>query len=86
MDELFNISLIVATIIPAVIGLTQVFKKALQLDKRFIPLTSVILGMALCISILFLTGNNPWFGIFGGIVAGLSACGLYSGAKATVGK
>jgi hypothetical protein len=86
MENLLNISLVVGAITPIVIGLTEVFKTTLKLKKQFVPMTSVLVGIAVCIPVLFLTGQNPYLGIFGGIVSGLMACGLYSGAKAVTGK
>jgi hypothetical protein len=86
MENLLNISPVVGAVIPLTLGLTQVIKTAVKLDKRFVPLVSVLMGVALCVPALFLLEQNPYLGIFGGIIAGLSACGLWSGVKATSGR
>jgi hypothetical protein len=86
MDSILNIGAIVTALVPITIGIVQVIKDAFSVDKRFVPLISVITGLALCPGSLFLVGQNPWYGLFGGLIVGLSACGLYSGVKATKGK
>jgi hypothetical protein len=86
MDNILNIGAVVTALIPITVGIVQVLKEALNIDKRFVPLTSVITGLALCPFSLFIVGQNPWYGLFGGLIVGLSACGLYSGTKATKGQ
>jgi hypothetical protein len=60
-----------------VLGLTQAVKIA-GLNSRFIPLSAVLLGVILS----YMVADTS---VIGGIVAGLTACGLYSGVKSTVG-
>jgi len=67
-------------IIPIVIGLVEVLKRA-GLPKNLAPLASVILGIV--ISIFYLTPDNILQAVFLGTVIGLSAVGLYSGARTT---
>lgn len=86
MENLFDVSIAAGAVAAMVIGLTQVIKSTFSISKRFVPMVSVLLGITICVPAFYLTGNNPWFGIFGGIIAGLSACGLWSGAKATSGR
>ena len=61
-----------------VVGLVQLYKNVIG-DSRFTPLVALVMG----ISIAFLT--TPDFvirtAIFQGMINGLSAAGLYSGAK-----
>lgn len=64
-----------------VMGLTGVLK-LLKIPSRFLPL---------CALVLAIVGQGLMAGfsstsIFTGIVVGLSASGLYSGSKATLGK
>jgi len=69
-----------ATIIAVVIGLTEVIKRA-GAPIKYVPVISIILGTALA----FLVGGQEIRElIFSGIVYGLSASGLYSGAKTMV--
>lgn len=56
--------------------------KQLGLDKRWIPLVDVILGLVsgLCVFYLLLHYSVPE-SIILGLALGLSACGLFSGVK-----
>jgi len=85
LEELLNIGAIVTSIAPVTLGLTEVFKRAFNIGKRFVPAISIVIGIGLCSSVMYTLGGNPLIGIFGGIVSGLMACGLYSGVKATSG-
>jgi hypothetical protein len=71
-----------AIIISLVVGITEVFKRAFLIPKRFIPLVSLILG----ISITFIFRENLPITevIYIGIFVGLSGAGLYSSTKATI--
>lgn len=71
-----------AVIVAVLIGLVEVLKRAFGIPKRFVPLTALILGILISILV-----NGHWGDpkpVFTGIVYGLSAVGLYSGAKNTV--
>lgn len=63
-------------IVPVIIGLVEVFKK-LGMPSKFAPLVAVVLG---ALSVLIVA--NPFLV---GIIYGLTACGLYSGVKASSG-
>jgi len=72
------------TILVAIItGLTEVIKR-IGLPSQFAPIVSIALGLALA----FLNRQNFSIDIviMTGIVAGLTASGLYSGVKAVAGK
>lgn len=79
-DQLPALSLVGAAII---VGLVQAIKGATNMPARYAPLLSVSLGMLLGMA-YFLGGEvDSWLtAVVLGIVAGLSASGLYSGAKA----
>lgn len=69
-------------LIPLVIGLVQVIKM-LGVSKRLIPVVTIFIGVAMAIAL-----NNGVYAypvIISGIVAGLSAMGLWSGTKAVKG-
>lgn len=68
-------------IIPLLIGILEIFKK-LGVNQKIIPVISLIIGVGLGIA-LFSAGDLK-VGIIQGIYIGLSAVGLYSGAKNTV--
>lgn len=73
-----EITLLQASVIPVIVALVAVVKR-LGVPAKFLPVTAVILGIVL----VFLTNgqHTEWLA---GIVAGLSAAGLYSGTKTTV--
>lgn len=70
-----------AIIIPVIIAIIEVLK-GLGLPKRFAPLISLIFGILA--GIFYLDHPELKVRIFQGIVYGLSAAGLYSGAKNTL--
>lgn len=69
-----------------IIGLAEIIK-GFGLEKRWIPLVDLGLGLA---SGIFVYGIAQGQGILNGIVLGialgLSACGLFSGFKNVIGK
>lgn len=68
-------------LIPVIIGVNQVWKK-LGLATRYVPLASIVVGIAVS---YFTPGVTlPFQIIVGGLVVGLSAVGLFSGTRATV--
>lgn len=67
-------------LVPVVVGLTQAIK-ATGVDTRWSPLVAVALGI---IGAIIFAGLS-WGAVIGGIVAGLTAAGLFSGVKKTVG-
>jgi hypothetical protein len=68
---------------PVVVGLVAVFKPFI--NERLVPLASVLAGIILAWIGSTIIGGLGWAPIvLGGLVLGLSACGLYSGTKATV--
>lgn len=67
-------------LVPVVLGVTQVFK-TVGLPSRFAPLVSLVLGV---LGASLLGSGFSGSDIIQGIVAGLSASGLWSGVKATV--
>ena len=69
----------VKLIVPVIIGLSEVIKKA-GLESRYIPLLSIVLG--LCFA-FWIGGTSAWLD---GIMVGLMSCGLFSSVKATLGK
>lgn len=67
-------------IIPVIIGVSEAIKRA-GIPSQFIPLVAIVLGAFAYYAIPGLSG-----GIVDGIVAGLAACGLWSGVKSVSGK
>lgn len=77
-QNLIDISFMDATLLPVIVGLVAVAKKA-GMTSRYAPLLSVFLGV---VGVwVFNDQNTLWLA---GVVIGLSSAGLYSGVKATV--
>ena len=74
-----DISLIDLSLVPIVVGLVQVAKKA-GLASKYAPVISVVLGIA---GVWVLQNNIEWIS---GVIIGLSASGLYSGGKTVIGQ
>lgn len=72
----------IATIVGITIGLTQALKLALTVSDRYVPLVSIVVGLGLA---FLMAQDLPIDAIVTlGIVAGLSASGLYDVGKKTV--
>ncbi|MGI6357172.1 MAG: hypothetical protein ACOX2K_00500 [Bacillota bacterium] len=69
-------------LVPLIIGLVEVAKRV-GLSTKLSPLLSLLLGLG---AGFLLYGSNLSQAIITGAMIGLSASGLYSGAKAVVGK
>ncbi len=69
-----------AILVPVTIGVVQVIKMA-GLPDRFAPITALVIGVA---GSYILIGGDVKTILLQGLVVGLSACGLYAGAKATI--
>lgn len=67
-------------LVPVVLGLTQAVKVA-GLDSRWAPLLAIIFGVCGA----FLIAGVSGVAFIGGVVAGLTAAGLWSGTKTTIG-
>lgn len=67
-------------IVGLIVGLVEVLKKA-GLPRRFLPLSSLIFGVAA--GIFYIQPSDLKAGIIIGLMIGLSASGLYSGTKNT---
>ena len=74
-----DISIAFLVLVPVVLGVVQVFKIA-GMTSRWAPLVSLVLGVA---GAVFLIGGLDKVSALQGIIAGLSASGLWSGVKAS---
>lgn len=72
------ISLAIA--VPVIIAMVSALKAA-GLSSRFAPIIAIILGV---VGFYFGGDADVVTNVFNGIIAGLSAAGLYSGTKATL--
>lgn len=71
-------------LIASIVGITEVIKRATNLNRRFVPLLS--LGISLLLVFLFSEGIPFTSVLQTGIIAGLTASGLWSSGKAVIGK
>ena len=69
------------------VGLLQIIKVSTGLNAKYIPISALVLSLAI-LSLYCWLEKTPftWQIIENGIIVALSACGLWSGAKATIGK
>ena len=74
----------IITLSAFVVALVQVVKMATGLNTRYAPLVALLLSFIL-IYAFSITENVPltWVGIQNGLIAGLSAVGLWSGVSTT---
>lgn len=77
MDMTITMSIIVAM----VIGLSEAIKRATGLNPKFVPVLDLLLGVALMYLYSFMEGLASPYIVFYGLVAGLTACGLFSAGK-----
>jgi len=67
-----------------IIGVIQAIKKGFNINKRWIPIISVLLGVAVMIIGMWETLTIG--AVLQGVVLGLVSCGLWSGTKTVIGK
>jgi hypothetical protein len=63
-----------------IIGLLQVLK-GFGLDAKFTPIVAVVLGLAVSLGLSYFGETKAFEAVVFGLAVGLSAVGLYSGAK-----
>ncbi len=68
-------------LVPVIVGLSELLKKS-GLPQKYTPVASLILG--LIFGLIYVAPGEPKKGVLIGIVLGLSAVGLFSGAKNSV--
>lgn len=70
-----------------VLGLVQLFKITTNINARYIPISALIISLGVLVCYAWVE-NVPvtWSIIENGIIIALTSVGLWSGAKATVGK
>lgn len=76
-------------LVALIVALVELAKQTMGLDSQYAPVTAVGLGILLAVGIQVSTlfpEFGTWFQVVVlGMVAGLLACGIYSGTKATMG-
>lgn len=73
-----TLSAVSIALIPIVLGLVSIVK--MYIDSKWAPLVSLVLGVA---TAFFVPAATIGLTVLQGILVGLAASGLYSGAKAS---
>lgn len=82
IEELINNAVLVAVILaPITTGIIEVVKQTLNIDNRYLPILSLLVGILVAVAIALGTGQDLVQYVLVGIVGGLSACGLYDQGK-----
>lgn len=69
-----------------VIGLVMATERALQLQKRWLPVAAIIWGIAWNLLLAQILGTPYGSAVAWGVITGLAAVGLFSGTRATLGR
>lgn len=64
-----------------IIGLIEILKTLLCMDPKLAPVIAVVLGLAASFGLAYYGDTKAFEAIVTGLAIGLSAVGLYSGAK-----
>ena len=84
IEELMNNAVLVAVLLaPLTTGIIEVVKQTLNIDARYLPILSLLVGILVAVSIALGTGQDVVQFVLVGIVGGLSASGLYDQSKIT---
>ena len=82
IEELINNAVLVAVILaPITTGIIEVIKQTLNINNRYLPILSLLVGILVAVAIALGTGQDLVQYVLVGIVGGLSASGLYDQAK-----
>lgn len=66
-------------VVLVIIGVTEAIKRA-GMSSRWAPIVALLIGVGFSFLIWGVSGGS----VISGIVAGLTACGLYGGTKKTI--
>ena len=82
IEELINNAVLVAVILaPITTGIIEVVKQTLNIDNRYLPILSLLVGILVAVAIALGTGQDVVQYVLVGIVGGLSSAGLYDQTK-----
>lgn len=70
-----------AVVIPVILGLVEVLKR-LGMPSQWAPVASLVLGLGS--GFIYLAPGEPSAAVLAGLIAALSAMGLWSGPKAMI--
>lgn len=82
IEELMNNAVVVAAILaPIITGIVEVIKIATEVNKRYLPLISLFIGVVAVLSIGYVTNQDLVQYALAGIISGLGSAGLYDQKK-----
>ena len=82
IEELINNAVLVAAILaPITTGIIEVMKQTLNINNRYLPILSLLVGILVAVAIALGTGQDVVQFVLVGIVGGLSSSGLYDQGK-----
>lgn len=84
IEELMNNAVLMALVLaPITTGMIEVVKRTANIQERYLPLVSLLSGVAIAVLIAIGTGQDIVQYILVGVVGGLSSAGLYDQKKIT---
>ena len=84
IEELMNNAVLLALVLaPITTGMIEVVKRTANIQERYLPLVSLLSGIAIAVLIALGTGQDVVQYILVGVVGGLSSAGLYDQKKIT---
>ena len=84
IEELMNNAVLMALVLaPITTGMIEVVKRTANIQERYLPLVSLLSGIAIAVLIALGTGQDIVQYILVGVIGGLSSSGLYDQKKIT---
>lgn len=84
IEELINNAVLMALVLaPITTGMIEVVKRTANIQERYLPLVSLLSGVAIAVLIALGTGQDIVQYILVGVIGGLSSSGLYDQKKIT---
>ena len=84
IEELMNNAVLMALVLaPITTGMIEVVKRTANIPERYLPLVSLLSGIAIAVLIALGTGQDIVQYILVGVIGGLSSSGLYDQKKIT---
>lgn len=79
--DLTTLFIIAASITILVTSFIEVFKRTTNIPTRFLPITSIVVGIFVAIIVTPFADYDYYTMVVAGAIAGLSACGLFDLTK-----
>lgn len=83
--DLTGLILVALTLVAIVTAVVEVVKKTFKIPARYLPITSIVIGILIALIVWPLSTYELYYMIVVGLIAGLAASGTFDALKA-VGK